>query len=102
MAILILGLVLVLGIHSLKIVMPTWQADLAARIGEGLYKGLYSLVSSVGLVLIVWGFARAWQSSGISLHAASLGPPCRHGPHVAGIDFGLYQHISHWPDQASR
>ncbi len=62
MAILILGLVLVLGIHSLKIVLPTWQADLVTRIGEGVYKGLYSLVSSIGLILIIWGFARAWQA----------------------------------------
>jgi uncharacterized membrane protein len=31
---------------------------LVARIGEGPYKGLYSLVSLIGLVLIGYGFAR--------------------------------------------
>ena len=33
------------------------------RLGEGPYKGLYSLVSAVGLVLIVWGFSR-YRSAG--------------------------------------
>lgn len=62
MALLILGLVLVIGMHSLKIVLPNWQSDLTRRIGRGPYIGLYSFVSTIGLVLIVWGFARAWQA----------------------------------------
>jgi uncharacterized membrane protein len=62
MALLILGLVLVIGMHSLRIVMPNWQTDVAKQIGRGPYIGLYSFVSTVGLVLIVWGFARAWQA----------------------------------------
>jgi uncharacterized membrane protein len=57
MAILILGLVLFLGIHSLT-TMRTTRAAMIGRLGEGPYKGLYSLVSAVGLVLIVWGFGR--------------------------------------------
>src|SRR6185436_13608816 len=55
MSLLILGLVLFLGVH----VFTTLRAPRAAvigRLGEGPYKGLYSLVSAVGLVLIVWGF----------------------------------------------
>jgi uncharacterized membrane protein len=52
----ILGLVLFLGVHTL-----TMQRELRARLiaswGEGGYKIGYSLVSALGLVLIVWGFA---------------------------------------------
>ena len=53
----IAGLVVFLGAHTL-----TTQRELRARIiastGEGTYKIVYSLVSAVGLALIIWGFAR--------------------------------------------
>ena len=55
--VMIAGLVVFLGVHTL-----TTQRDLRARmiasVGDGTYKILYSLVSAVGLALIVWGFAR--------------------------------------------
>jgi uncharacterized membrane protein len=55
--VMIAGLVLFLGVHTL-----TTRRDLRARLiastGDGTYKILYSLVSAVGLALIVWGFAR--------------------------------------------
>ncbi|MCA1452343.1 NnrU family protein [Bradyrhizobium sp. BRP22] len=55
--VMILGLVLFFGVHSL-----TTQRDLRARlidaVGEGGYKIAYSLVSAIGLALIIWGFAR--------------------------------------------
>jgi len=51
------GLVVFLGAHTL-----TTQREIRARtvasLGEGTYKIVYSLVSAVGLALIVWGFAR--------------------------------------------
>jgi uncharacterized membrane protein len=54
--VMILGLVLFLGVHTL-----TTQRDLRARLiavaGEGGYKIGYALASVAGLVLIVWGFA---------------------------------------------
>jgi len=54
--VMILGLILLLGVHVL-----TTQRDLRARLiaswGEGGYKGGYALVSLLGLALIVWGFA---------------------------------------------
>src|SRR3981081_910748 len=62
MAILILGLVLFLGIHTLT-TMRTTRAAVISRLGEGPYKGLYSLISAVVLVLIVWGFGR-YRSAG--------------------------------------
>ena len=56
LVVMILGLVLFLGIH-LFITKRDARAALIARIGEGGYKIAFSLVSVVGLVLIVWGYA---------------------------------------------
>jgi uncharacterized membrane protein len=62
MTLLIAGLVLFLGAHAVTTLRDT-RATLMARLGEGAYKGLYSLASGVGLVLIVWGFGR-YRSAG--------------------------------------
>jgi uncharacterized membrane protein len=59
MAILVLGLVIFLGLHSIRIVAEPLRGQAIARLGEGPWKGIYSLVSAIGFVLIVWGFARA-------------------------------------------
>jgi uncharacterized membrane protein len=54
--VMILGLILFLGVHTL-----TTQRDLRARfiasMGQGGYKIFYALVSLAGLALIAWGFA---------------------------------------------
>jgi uncharacterized membrane protein len=57
MLILILGIVLFLGSHTLTTLRQR-RAGLIARVGEGAYKGLYSLVALAGFALIVWGFSR--------------------------------------------
>lgn len=57
MLILIVGIIVFLGVHTLATRREA-RADLIARYGEGTYKGLYSLVSLVGFALIVWGFSR--------------------------------------------
>lgn len=62
MALLILGLALFLGMHAFTS-LRTARAGVIARLGDGPYKGLYSLLSAVGLVLIVLGFAR-YRSAG--------------------------------------
>jgi uncharacterized membrane protein len=59
MAILVLGLVIFLGLHSTRIVSESGRERAIARIGEGPWKGIYSALSVIGFVLIVWGFARA-------------------------------------------
>ncbi len=62
MAMLILGLVLFLGVHSTRIVADGWRARMVGRLGEGGWKGLYSVVSIAGFVLLVWGYGLARQS----------------------------------------
>jgi uncharacterized membrane protein len=57
LAILILGLAVFIGAHVF-VSMRGERAALIARIGLGPYKGLFSLVSLVGLVLIVVGFGQ--------------------------------------------
>jgi uncharacterized membrane protein len=57
LAIMILGLVLFIGTH-LVTTRREQRAALIGRMGEGGYKGLYSLVSIIGIALIAWGFAR--------------------------------------------
>src|SRR5665213_2728284 len=56
LAVMILGLVLFLGVHTLTTQRAS-RARLIAAWGEGGYKLGYALVSLAGLVLIVWGFA---------------------------------------------
>lgn len=56
MAWLVVGLLLFLGVHALAIVSPAGRDRLAHRLGEGGFKGLYSLLSLIGLVLVVWGY----------------------------------------------
>jgi uncharacterized membrane protein len=57
--VLVLGLVIFLGVHSVRIVGDGWRAARIARLGELRWKGLYSLASAVGLVLVVWGYGVA-------------------------------------------
>ena len=56
MLVLVLGLIIFLGSHAIRIVAEGWRERTIRRIGEGPWKGLYSLVSLVGLILIVWGY----------------------------------------------
>ena len=59
MSVLILGLVLFLGVHSLRIFADDWRKRQIARLGERPWKGLFALVSLAGFVLICWGFGLA-------------------------------------------
>jgi uncharacterized membrane protein len=54
--VMILGLVLFLGVHTLT-TQRKLRARLIASVGEGGYKAGYALASLLGLALIVWGFA---------------------------------------------
>jgi len=66
MSLMILGLALFLLPHLLP-VLPGARAGLVTRWGEQRYKGLFSLLSGVGLILIVAGYYGA--SRGVQLFA---------------------------------
>lgn len=55
MTILVLGILIFLGVHTLTTLRDA-RSGVIARIGEGPYKGLYSLASLLGFILIVYGF----------------------------------------------
>jgi uncharacterized membrane protein len=56
LAVMILGLVLFLGVHTLT-TQRALRGRLIGGVGESVYKAGYALVSLAGLALIVWGFA---------------------------------------------
>jgi len=58
---LVLGLVLFLGVHSISIVAPAWRDRTAARLGNA-WRGLYSLITIAGLIVLVRGYGIARQN----------------------------------------
>ena len=62
MSILIAGLILFLGVHSVSIVGSSWRTQVIEKIGEMPWKGIYSLLSIAGFALIVWGYGLARQT----------------------------------------
>jgi uncharacterized membrane protein len=76
---LIMGLLLFLGPHSVRIVAEGWRGQTIARVGEKRWKGLYSLVSVAGFILLIWGYGQA-RLAPIVLWVPPL--PMRH---IAGL-----------------
>jgi len=62
MVLFLVGLVIFLGSHSVAIVAPAWRNAQAAR-NERAWKGVYSIVSLIGLVLMIYGYGMARQVS---------------------------------------
>jgi uncharacterized membrane protein len=71
MTVLILGLIVFLGVHSMRIFADSWRSAQIARRGEGAWKGLYSVASIVGFGLIIWGYGLARQEP-VALWAPQL------------------------------
>ncbi|MDO9602410.1 MAG: NnrU family protein, partial [Rhodocyclaceae bacterium] len=74
-----LGLVLFLGIHSVRIFANDWRDAQVARMGELRWRGVYALFAIAGLALIIWGYglARAdpvvlWLPPAWTRHLAAL------------------------------
>ena len=59
MSILIAGLIIFLGLHSVRIVADGWRSRKLAQWGEGAWKGVFSVLSIAGFALIVWGYGQA-------------------------------------------
>lgn len=76
---LVIGLVLFLGVHSLRIVAEGWRSQVIAARGEGLWKGAVALLSLLGLVLIVRGYGA------VRLDPVALWTPWAGGRHLAAL-----------------
>jgi len=59
MSIFILGLILFFAVHSFVAFFRKQRDNLIARIGEWPFKGLYSLISLAGFVMIIMGWPDA-------------------------------------------
>ncbi|HTN50357.1 MAG TPA: NnrU family protein [Burkholderiaceae bacterium] len=79
MTLLILGLVLFLGVHSVRIVAEGWRGARVAQMGLKPWKGMVTLVSLIGFVLIVWGYGLARQAP-VMLYASPVWTR-----HLAGV-----------------
>ncbi|SDT10978.1 Uncharacterized membrane protein [Halopseudomonas litoralis] len=79
MLVLILGLLLFLGIHSVRLFAADWRVAQIDHRGLLAWKGLYSILALVGLLLIIWGYGQArltptwlWVSPVWTRHLAAL------------------------------
>lgn len=59
MVYLIAGLVLFLGVHSVRVFAPAFRDNFIASRGAGSWKILYTVISIVGLALLIWGYGQA-------------------------------------------
>ncbi len=79
MIVMLLGLAIFFAAHCFTMARAR-RAEAIARLGEGGYKGLYTLVSLAGLVLIVWGYGLyrsggyipVWNPPAFTRHIALL------------------------------
>lgn len=72
MNLLILGLAVFLGVHAIRVFAGPWRDATRARLGEGAWKGGYSLLSLAGFVAICWGYGLARQAP-VTLWVPPLG-----------------------------
>ena len=61
MSVLVFGLAIFLGMHSLRMFAPAWRDRQRARLGEKRWKALFAIASIVGFVLLCYGFGLARQ-----------------------------------------
>ena len=63
MALFLIGLIIFLGSHSCRIFAESWRNQMIDRIGEVKWKGLYTIISLIGFVIMVIGYGQARQST---------------------------------------
>ena len=76
---LVLGLILFLGVHSIRIVADGFRTRTIARSGFLTWKAVYALASIAGFVLLVWGYGQ------VRYESAVLYNPPQFMRHVAGL-----------------
>jgi uncharacterized membrane protein len=65
MTLFIIGLVLFLGVHAMRVVAPGLRSSLIASMGANAFRGVYSVVVLLSLCLLIYGFGLARQETGI-------------------------------------
>lgn len=79
MILLLIGLLLFIGIHSVRIVSDDFRTQFIDKRGENAWKGVYSVISLVGFVLLIYGYGLTrldptylWHPPVVTRHIASL------------------------------
>ena len=79
MLIMIAGLLLFLGTHSIRMFANDWRTNFISNRGKNTYTGILSIVALLGVVLIVWGYGQArlepniiWEPPVWTKHIAAL------------------------------
>lgn len=80
MSLLIAGLLLFTVVHLMPAASPATRAQLFEKLGEGPYRGLFSIVVLAALVMIVFGWRAATP-------AAVYAPPVGGGPVISALVF---------------
>ncbi len=62
MELMVAGLIVFLGVHSVRVFAEPLRAQAIARLGEKPWKGVYALLSLAGFALLVYGYGLARQS----------------------------------------
>lgn len=65
MFLLVISLILFFATHSLRLIAPGFRARMIAGMGEGPFKGVYSLVSIVTIAFVAYAFGQARQVTGM-------------------------------------
>jgi uncharacterized membrane protein len=79
MGILIAGLAVFLGAHSVRMYADPWRTSVIARWGARRWRAVYAIASLAGFVLIVRGYGLAGQNSDV------LWSPPGWMPHLTGL-----------------
>ena len=76
---LVVGLVVFLGVHWIGVLAPQWRAARVAQIGLGRWKLAFSILSLVGLGIVIWGYGMArtqsvvlWTAPAVMRHVTAL------------------------------
>ncbi|MBB2685402.1 UNVERIFIED_ORG: putative membrane protein [Rhizobium etli] len=65
MALLIVGIILFLGVHLVRVVAPGFRQSMIASLGEKGWRAAYSIASLATLILLIYGFGQARTVTGM-------------------------------------
>ncbi|QFU00736.1 NnrU protein [Halomonas sp. THAF5a] len=79
MIVMLLGLLIFLGTHSVRLLADDWRSARIQQVGALPWKAAYSAVSLLGLALVIWGYGQTrldpvwvWQPPLGLRHAVAL------------------------------
>jgi len=94
MSILVIGLIIFLGIHSIQIVRPDFGPSMIARYGQNAWKGSYTIIAIIGLLLVIYGFGLARQTPALLYVPA---PGLRHLTHLLMLPVFVLLFATYFP-----